>query len=89
MIKTVIKDIFLKQTLNIQKTFSTHKDLPFLLERKKLRKVKKLTKTVVQKTKKICCSHMNFKTSTKSWFKTKKGTQGHSIQSKSMVETIH
>ena len=32
---------------------------------------------------------MNFKTSTKSWFKTKKGTQGHSIQSKSMVETIH
>ena len=47
MIKTVIKDIFLKQTLNIQKTFNTDKDLPFLLERKKLRKVKKLTKTVV------------------------------------------
>ena len=44
MIKTVIKDIFLKQTLNIQKTFNTHKDLPFLLERKKLRKVKKTYK---------------------------------------------
>ena len=41
--KTVVKDIFLKQILNIQKKlFNPHKDLPFLPEKKKMEKVKKL-----------------------------------------------
>ena len=41
--KTVIQDIFFKQMQSIQKTiFNPDKDLPFLPERKKLQKVKKL-----------------------------------------------
>ena len=38
---------------------------------------------------KLCCSHKGFKTSIKSWINTKKSTQGNSIKSKSMVETIY
>ena len=43
----VIKDIFLKYMLNIQKKlFNLHKDLPFLQGRKKLEKVKKLVQGI-------------------------------------------
>ena len=62
--------------------FNSHKDLSFLPERKQLRKVKKLV--CGKEDKKICCSHKGFKTSIKSWFKTKKSTQNNSVQSKSI-----
>ena len=42
-----------------------------------------------KKRRKICCSYKCFKTSTKSWIKTKKGAQSNSIQSKTMVKVIH
>ena len=43
MLKIVAKDIFLKQTLNIQKNLlNLHGDLPFLAERKKIKKCSKL-----------------------------------------------
>ena len=46
----VIKDIFLKQTQNIQKNFfNLHKDLPFLAERKKTEKCKKLACSIHSK----------------------------------------
>ena len=46
----VIKDIFLKQTQNIQKNFfNLHKDLPFLAERKKTEKCKKLACSIYSK----------------------------------------
>ena len=42
MTKTVIKDIFLKQTLIIQKNlFNIHSDLPLSSERKKIEKCEK------------------------------------------------
>ena len=68
--KTVMRNIFLKQMQRFRKIY---KDLSYLLERKKLEKVKKLVCG-------ICCSHNTIKTSTKSWFKTKKGTQSNSIK---------
>ena len=41
--KMMIKDIFLKQMLNIQKKlYDLHSDLPFLLKRMKIDKCKKL-----------------------------------------------
>ena len=52
-----------------------HKDLPFLHERKKGEKVEKLICSIEDKKK--CYSHKNFKTSIKSWVKTKKGTQSN------------
>ena len=49
--------------LNIQKIYSVfinlHKDLPFLPERKKTEKSKKLVCNIQRK---LCCSHKNFKT---------------------------
>ena len=49
--KTVVKDIFLKQMLNIQKKlFNLYEDLPFLPERKKIENSKILF--VVQNIKK-------------------------------------
>ena len=52
-------------------------DLPYLPERKKLEKVKKLV--CGKEDKKKCCSHQSFKTSIKSWINTKKSTQSNSI----------
>ena len=51
--------------------FNLHKDLPFLSER--------MRKTYLQyrRQRKICCSYKSFKTSTKSWINTKKGTQSN------------
>ena len=50
--------------------FSFHKDLPYLPERKKVEKVKKLICS-------ICYSYKSFKANIKSWFKTKKSTQSN------------
>ena len=66
--------------------FNSHKDLPYLAEKKKIGKFEKLICNIQDK--KICCSHKNFITSIKSWINTKKGTQSNSIQSKSIVETL-
>ena len=55
--------------------FNNRKDFPFLPEKKRLKKLKNLF--VVQKTKKICYSHKDFKTSIRSWVKTKKGSQSN------------
>ena len=58
--------------------FNNHKDLPFLLERKKAEKLEKPICSI-EKQRKICYSHNSFKTSIKSWLKTKRGTQNHSV----------
>ena len=55
--------------------FNLHKDLPFLPERKKDNKCGKFICSIEDK--KICYSYKSFKTSTKSRFKTKKGTQSN------------
>ena len=48
--KTVIRDMFLKQMLNIQKNlYKLHSNLPFLPERKKIEKCNKLVCTVQDK----------------------------------------
>ena len=57
--------------------FNSHKDLPFLPERKKVEKVEKLICSIGEKKK--CYSHKSFKTSSISWPKTKKGTQSNSV----------
>ena len=51
--------------------FNLHKDLPFLPENKKVNKVEKLICSIENKEK--SGSHKIFKTSIKSWAKTKKG----------------
>ena len=51
-----------------KKLFDSHKDLPFLPERKKNRK----TCLYYRRQRKIRHSHKSFKTSTKSWFNTKR-----------------
>ena len=60
-----------------KKLFSSHKDLPFLPEKKK----RKSRKTCFQyrRQRKIRHSYKSFKTSTKSWINTKKSTQSNSI----------
>ena len=57
--------------------FNSHKDLPFLPERKKVEKVEKLICSIGEKKK--CYSHKSFKTRSISWPKTKKGTQSNSV----------
>ena len=57
--------------------FNLHKDLPFLPEKKKLKKKKKFLQH--RRQEKMCYSHKSFKTSIKSWVKTKKGTQNNSV----------
>ena len=61
-----------------RKLFDSHKDLPFLPERKKLQKVEKLVCGIEDK-RKIRHSHKSFKTSTKSWINTKRSAQSNSI----------
>ena len=51
---------------------SSQKDLPFLPDRKKLD-----TCLCYRRQGKICHTHKSFKTSTKSWFKIKRGTQSN------------
>ena len=60
-----------------KKLFSSRKDLPFLPERKKLEKVKKLVCGIEDK--KIRHSNKSFKTRTKSWINTKNSTYNNSI----------
>ena len=65
-----------------------HSDLPFLPERKKIEKVKKLVCTVQDKENYV--AHIRaLKQALNHGLILKKSTQGNSIQSKSMVETIH
>ena len=65
---------FLNYMQSIQKKlFSSHKDLPFLPERKKLEKVEKL----YRRQRKIGHSHKSPKTSTKSWINTKRSAQSN------------
>ena len=61
-----------------------HSDLPFLPERKKIEKFKKLVYTVQEKEK-----YKTFKRSTKSRIDIRQSPQSNSIESKSMGETIH
>ena len=49
LMKTVMRDIFLKQMLNRKKFFSFHNDLPFLPERNKIKKCNKLVCNVHDK----------------------------------------
>ena len=58
--------------------FNLHCDLPFLLQRKKIEKCKKLVWNIHNK-KKLCCTHKSLKTSIKSWINTKKSTQSNSV----------
>ena len=68
---------FLEVDVQYQKNlFHSHKDLPFLPERKKFKKLKKLW---YRRQRKICCSHKSFKTSIKPWINSKKSTQSNSI----------
>ena len=57
----------------LKELFNLHEDLPFLPESKKVNKVEKLI-SQHRKQRKIYYSHKIFKTSIKSWAKTKKGT---------------
>ena len=50
-----------------------HEDLPFLPERMKIGKCKKLVCNLHDK-KRLCCSHKIIKTSLKSWSNTEKGS---------------
>ena len=68
--------------------YNLHKDLPFVPERKKVEKFEKFICSIEDK-KKICYSHKSFKTSIKSWFKTKKSTQSNSVYSKRLVKVIY
>ena len=69
---------FLEIDVDYPKTlFNSHKDLPFLPERKKVEKVEKLICSIGEKKK--CYSHKSFKTRSISWPKTKKGTQSNSV----------
>ena len=61
-----------------KKLFGSHKDLPFLPERKKLEGVKK-TCLQYRRQRKLYCSHESFKTSIKSRINTKKSIQSSSI----------
>ena len=67
------KVYFLKGDIDYpKKLFNLYKDLPFLPESEKVNKVEKLI-SQHRKQRKIYYSHKIFKTSIKSWVKTKKG----------------
>ena len=66
--RIVIQDIV---DIDYPKTlFDFHKNLSFLAERKKVEKVEKHLQH--RRQRKMCYSHKSFKTSIKSWVKTKK-----------------
>ena len=72
------KEYFLEVDIDYPKElFNLQKDLPFLPERKKVEKVKKLICSIEDKKK--YASYKSFKTSIKSQIKTKKGTQNNSV----------
>ena len=63
-----MRDIFSKLMFNTQKKiYELHNDLPFLLERKKLKNVEKLVTNLHNKTEHVMLyyAHKKFKTSTK------------------------
>ena len=86
--KPVIKDIFLKQMLNIQKIFINYIAAYHFYQKEKNRKNQKACLYCTRK-RKLCCPQKSFKTSTKSRIDIKKNMQSNSTQSKSIVETIH
>ena len=57
--------------------FNSHKDLPFLPERKKVEKIEKLICS--KEDRKICYSYKSFKSSIKSWVSNMKSTQSNSV----------
>ena len=65
--KGYILEVDLKYPKNLH---GLHEDLPFLPERMKIGKCKKLICNLYDK-KKLCCSHKIIKTSLKSWVKNK------------------
>ena len=72
----------------LKKLFNLHKDLPFLPERKKIEKVKKLLCDIKDKENYVV--HIRaLKQALSQGLKLKKSTQSNSIQSKSLIETIH
>ena len=67
----MIKNIFLQQTLNIQRTYVIFIVIyHFYLKEAKLKNARSLLVTYI--TKKTCCAHNGFKTSIKSQINTKK-----------------
>ena len=65
-------DIFLEVDIEYPKQlWSSHQDLPFLPEGKKLEKIEKLVSTVEDKEE-VCHTHKSIKTGTRSWINTKK-----------------
>ena len=65
--------------------FGSHKELPFLSERKKLEKSRK-TCLQYRRQRKICHAHKSFKTSIKSWIKITKDAWSNQVSTKSMVK---
>ena len=68
--KVYILEVNVKYPKNLN---GLHEDLPFLPERMKIGKCKKLVCNLYDK-KKICCSHKIIKTSIKSWTNIKEGS---------------
>ena len=72
------KGYFLEVDVEYPKTlFNSHKDLPFLPERKKVEKIEKLICS--KEDRKICYSYKSFKSSIKSWVSNMKSTQSNSV----------
>ena len=63
--------------MSIQKIYLINIKIFHIYLKKKLGSVENLVCDILDK--KICCSHMCFKTSIKSWIITKKGAQSNSI----------
>ena len=69
---------FIEVDVEYSKTlFNSHKDLPFLPERKKVEKIEKLICS--KEDRKICYSYKSFKSSIKSWVSNMKSTQSNSV----------
>ena len=76
--KIVIKDLFLKQMLNIQKMFLIFMvNFHFQLTEKKSKNAKSLFFTCM--IKKLCCTDKNLKENIKSWISTLKSTQSNPV----------
>ena len=87
ILKIVIGDILEVDVDYPKNLFNFHKDLLFLPERKKLEKVEELVCGIEDKKKYVV--HIRALKQALIRINTKKSTQSNSIQSKSMVKTIH